>query len=165
MSGELQLRPLAEGESDAAVGVHLAARRGAVAQGTMPPPVHPESDAPRWFAEEVLGRREIWVAESGGEVVGLLVLDEAFLDQLYVLPEHQGRGIGTALLQLAMSLRPGGFELWVFEVNAPAIGLYERYGMTVVERGDGSGNVEGEPDLRYAWTGSSVGATGDGGLA
>ena len=163
---DLVLRPMDDGEAVAAMQVHLAARADAVRQGTMPPSLHPPEDghragsAPRWS-----GKREIWVADDGGALVGLLVLDTAFLDQLYVVPERQGEGIGTALLELAKARRPGGFALWVFTVNAPAIRLYERHGMAVVERGDGSGNEEGEPDLRYAWPGVSVGAVGDDRLA
>jgi len=162
---DLVLRPMDEAEAVPAVQIHLAARAEATRRETMPPSVHPPEDGPRWFSTEVVGHRDIWVADDGGVLVGLLVLDVAFLDQLYVLPERQGEGIGTALLELAMALRPGGFELWVFEVNTPAIRLYERFGMTVVERGDGSGNEEGSPDLRYAWPGSGVGALGEDRLA
>ena len=149
---DLLLRPMADGEAGVAVDVHLAARRAAVEQGTMPPSVYPVSDAPRWFGEEVVGHKEIWVAERAGSVVGLLVLDTAFLDQLYVRPDDWGEGIGTALLELAKALRPAGFDLWVFEVNAPAIALYERHGLVPVERTDGAANVERAPDLRYRWT-------------
>jgi len=162
---DLVLRPMEDGEALAALQVHLDARAAAVQRETMPPTVHPLDDAPRWFTDEVVGHREIWVADDGGDLVGLLVLDTAFVDQLYVAPDRQREGIGTALLELAKARRPGGFGLWVFEVNTPAIRMYERHGMTVAERGDGSGNAEGAPDLRYAWPGSSVGAVGDDRLA
>jgi len=147
---DLLLRPLAEGEAAAALDVHLSARLAATASGTMPPPAHPLSDAPRWF-DEVVRTREVWVAERSGRLVGLLVLDTAFLDQLYVRPGSQRLGIGTALLDLAKALRPAGFDLWVFEVNAPARRFYERHGLVAVERTDGAGNVERAPDWRYAW--------------
>ncbi|MFF1399438.1 hypothetical protein ACFVZD_37275 [Streptomyces sp. NPDC058287] len=35
---------------------------------------------------------ETWVAVTGDSVVGLLVLDGAELEQLYVQPEWRGRG-------------------------------------------------------------------------
>jgi ribosomal protein S18 acetylase RimI-like enzyme len=152
---DLLLRPLAASEADEAVQVHLAARVAAVEHGTMPASVHPPEDAPRWFRDEVVGNREIWVAErpagTSGGVVGLLVLDTAFLDHLYVRPEAQRDGIGTALLDLAKALRPEGFDLWVFEVNTPAIAWYERHGLRLVERTDGAGNDESAPDRRYRW--------------
>jgi ribosomal protein S18 acetylase RimI-like enzyme len=145
------IRPMADDEAGAAVAVHVAARLAAAEQGTMPPPVHPISDARRWFEDEVVGRREIWVAERAGRLVGLLVLDAGFVDQIYVRPEVQGEGIGASLLDLAMALRPQGFDLWVFEINAPAIALYESRGLKLVERTDGAGNEERAPDLRYRW--------------
>ena len=152
---DLLLRPLADGETDAVVQVHLAARATAAERGTMPAAVRPPEDARRWFRDRVVGHREIWVAERPGSpangVVGLLVLDTAFVDQLYVRPDSQRDGIGTALLDLAKALRPEGFDLWVFEVNAPAIALYERYGLRLVERTDGAGNDELAPDRRYRW--------------
>jgi GNAT superfamily N-acetyltransferase len=153
---DLLVRPLADGEAGQALDVHLSARYAAAAQGTMPAPVHSSSDASRWFGTEVVGHREIWVAERvggpPGELVGLLVLDVAFLDQLYVRPGAQGQGIGTVLLDLAKALRPGGFDLWVFEVNRPAIALYERSGLVLVEQTTGANNDERAPDRRYRWT-------------
>ena len=44
-------------------------------------------------------------------------------------PDHQGRGIGTALLERAKARMPGGFRLWVFQANAGARGFYERHGL------------------------------------
>jgi len=158
VSSDLVLRPLAPGEQDAAMGVHLAARRQAEQGGTMPAGVHTADEGLRWFREQVVPHREVWVGTepraAASEVVAVLVLDEAFLDQLYVEPGHQGRGIGSALLELATSLRPGGFCLWVFEVNRPAIRLYERHGLRLVESTDGAGNEEGAPDRRYCWDGA-----------
>jgi len=36
-------------------------------------------------------------------------------------------------------------------VNGPAQRLYERHGFVAVERTDGAGNEECEPDVRYVW--------------
>lgn len=153
---DLLVRPLEAGEAGPALDVHLSAREAAVALGTMPPSAHPRSDHPRWFGAEVVGHREVWVAERvggpPGELVGLLVLDVAFLDQLYVRPAAQGRGVGSTLLDLAKALRPDGFDLWVFEVNRPAIAFYERHGLVLVEQTSGEGNDERAPDRRYRWT-------------
>lgn len=97
-------------------------------------------------------RYEIWVAEEDGRVVGYVALGEARVEHIYVAPPDQGRGVGTALLDHAKSLRPGGLDLWVFQQNEGARRLYEREGFRLVELTDGAGNMEKAPDARYEWT-------------
>jgi ribosomal protein S18 acetylase RimI-like enzyme len=154
---DVLLRPADEADADAIASVLVASRAAAVAAGWMPPSVHPASDALRHVREHLLVRREVWVAETAGErgqVVGVAVLDLSWLDDLYVHPDHAGQGIGTALLQLAQARLPDGFDLWVFESNAPAQRFYERHGLVEVERTDGAENEERAPDRRYRWPGS-----------
>lgn len=59
-----------------------------------------------------------------------------YLEDLFVLPEHRGRGYGRALLvhlaKLAVERRCGRFEWAVLDWNAPAIGFYEALGATVL---------------------------------
>lgn len=92
-----------------------------------------------------------WGRPDRGTVLALLVLDPEWLHSLYVRPGHTGVGAGSALLDLAKALRPGGFGLWVFESNVRAQEFYRRHGLTVLRRTDGSGNEEGVPDLEMAW--------------
>lgn len=94
---------------------------------------------------------ETWVAVADGAVVGLLVLDEEWLSQLYLDPPWRGHGIGDRFVALAKQRRPAGLELWTFQLNGPAQRFYERHGFVAVERTDGSGNEEHEPDIRYVW--------------
>lgn len=64
--------------------------------------------------------------------------DEILLSSLYILPEYQGRGIGTRLIKelLARAFRDGlAVGLRVLKVN-PARRLYERLGFVVVEEKD-----------------------------
>jgi len=157
VSSDTLLRPAGEDDAPAIAEVLLAARAAAVAAGAMPASVHPASDMPRHVREGILPHREVWVAQAGegADVLGVMALDATWLDDLYVHPSAAGQGIGSALLQLAQALRPDGFDLWVFEVNGPARRFYERHGLTLVERTDGSGNAERAPDLRYRWAGGA----------
>jgi ribosomal protein S18 acetylase RimI-like enzyme len=64
--------------------------------------------------------------------------DEIVLSSLYILPEYQGRGIGTRLIKelLARAFRDGlAVGLRVLKVN-PARRLYERLGFVVVEEAE-----------------------------
>ena len=100
-----------------------------------------------WFLE----RAELWVAEEDGRVVAFAGLEGSELSHLYVDPGAQGRGVGSALLDRAKSLRPEGIELWVFQKNDGARRFYERHGFRLVRLTDGAENMEREPDARYEW--------------
>jgi ribosomal protein S18 acetylase RimI-like enzyme len=99
-----------------------------------------------WFID----RDEVWVAEDG-EVVGFIGLNDDELSHIYVDPDLQSRGIGSALLDQAKSLRPERIQLWVFQKNDGARRFYERHGFELVRLTDGAGNMEKEPDALYEW--------------
>jgi GNAT superfamily N-acetyltransferase len=81
-----------------------------------------------WFATAVVPTRGTWLAEVDGAAVAVLVLFGDELDQLYVDPGWQGRGIGSDLVRLAQQRRPGGLALWTFQSNLGARRFYERHG-------------------------------------
>ena len=54
---------------------------------------------------------------AGGGLLGILVLDEDCVDQLYVDPASTGQRIGSRVLTLAKAQRPGGRRLWTFVSN------------------------------------------------
>lgn len=118
------------------------------------PPAHPDDDVRRWLTQELVPNHETWVAvdPTGGErVVGVMALSDTMLEQLYVVPDWIGRGVGRRFLELAKELRPGGFELYCFAANTNARRFYEHHGFVAVAFGDGSTNDERQPDVRYAW--------------
>jgi GNAT superfamily N-acetyltransferase len=119
----------------------------------LPAVVRPRTDEEvrDWFRHVVVPRCETWVAESAGEVVGVMVLEEGELAQLYLAPDRRGRGIGDRFVTLAKERRPAGLSLWTFQVNTPARRFYERHGFTAAQWTDGARNEEREPDVRYVW--------------
>lgn len=126
------------------------------------PGAHTDQEVRDWLRDEVLPTQEVWVAVAGGFVVALMVLTSEMLDQLYVAPGWTGRGVGSVILALAKARRPDGLDLYTFQVNAGARRFYERHGFEVVASGNGSGNEERQPDLRYSWRPGSKGSeTGD----
>jgi GNAT superfamily N-acetyltransferase len=135
---------------DAAVltDIHVRARRESMSY--LPDTYRPE-EVLAWIREVVLTHDEVWVAARGEDVVGFLALSDDLLYHLYVYPEDQGQGAGSALLDLVKELRPGGFRLWVFQRNEQARGFYEHRGLRLVELTDGSENEEREPDALYEW--------------
>lgn len=152
---EVVLRPAEEADAAPIAEVHLAARRAAVAAGSMPAAVHPDAEVRVWLASR-LAVDEVWVAELSGRVTAYARFTPTWLDDLYVAPECQGAGLGGALLALVKSLRPAGLGLWVFETNRIARAFYAAHGFVEVERTDGSDNEERAPDLRMEWPGTRL---------
>ncbi|MFT4041278.1 MAG: GNAT family N-acetyltransferase [Thermomicrobiales bacterium] len=133
--------------------IHLAARRAA-----MPwlPEVHTDAETHFWVANVMLPQQEVWVAEVAGAVGGFAALHEGWLEHLYIAPAHQGIGLGSALLDLAMERSPEGLQLYAFQGNTRARQFYEARGFVAEAFGDGADNEEGAPDVRFRWPGRAT---------
>jgi GNAT superfamily N-acetyltransferase len=150
----LTIRRARPDDARAAADLWLRARKAALA--TIPAPAHTDAEVREWFSIHVVRRCELWLAEDEvAGLVGILVLDGEWLDQLYVDPDLTGRGIGSRLLAVADRERPRGLQLWTFASNAGAQRFYERHGFVEVDRTDGRSNEEGAPDILYARPASS----------
>ncbi|GAA1961265.1 hypothetical protein GCM10009798_21290 [Nocardioides panacihumi] len=153
------LRPALAEDGPAIGALYTATRIAAVP--LMPPALHTAEEDVAYFSALIVdAEHECWVAEQDGEIAAFAMLTETWLDGLYVHPSAQGQGIGTALLELAQSLRPSGLGLWVFESNTPGRELYRRHGFVETEHTDGSGNEEHAPDIRMDWPGPPDGTIG-----
>ena len=62
------------------------------------------------------------------EPKGVVSVTGSLIEDLYVLPEQQGRGYGTKLLRFAAAIADGTPTLWILGNNAGARRLYERLG-------------------------------------
>lgn len=149
-SDEILVRRATDADAAAAADVWL--RSYAAALPTVRR-AHSDDEVREWFGTVVIPgpRLEVWVALSGDRVVGLLVVSDTGLEQLYLDPDFRGRGLGDRLVNLAKQVRPHGLELWTFQVNGPARRFYERHGFEAVQATDGHDNEEREPDIRYVW--------------
>jgi ribosomal protein S18 acetylase RimI-like enzyme len=80
--------------------------------------------------EEIAKGWNLYAAEKDGEITALLALNPStfYLDQLWVAPSHQGKGIGRALLDFTREKFPD--EIWLRCVveNSRAWAWYEREG-------------------------------------
>ena len=111
--------------------------------------IHTPGEDRRFFQNHVYGSCEIWGADDD-EIVGFIAFREGWLDQLYALPAHQKRGVGTALLGVAKAASPK-LQLWTFQKNLSARRFYEKHGFVAVQETDGRDNEEREPDVLYQW--------------
>ena len=78
---------------------------------------------------------EVYVAEVDGVPAGAVSVGNGFLSTLYVLPDYQGTGVGSALHDLALErLGAQGLRdarLWTLERNDFGRRFYERRGWSL----------------------------------
>ncbi len=132
--------------------VYIASRRGAAAYL---PTVGTDAEIRAFVIHQMVPERETWVAEDAGRMVAVLTIHDDEVDQFYVAPGDQRRGIGDAMLAHAKRLRPAGLQLWAFQRNAPARRFYEARGFIAKKFTDGATNMEREADVLYQWTPSN----------
>lgn len=103
-----------------------------------------------YFQNLILARNEVWVVEKAGRPVAFMAMENDFIDQLYVHPDHWRQGIGKALLNSALERFPNHVWLYTLQVNVDARAFYEKHGF-VAENYGFSPQPESEPDVEYHW--------------
>lgn len=91
---------------------------------------------------QAIRNRQVTIAESGGRLAGILVLDrtpEGFLlENVAVDPAHKGKGLGRALLELAEAeAKRAGFDsiyLYTHEKMTENRALYAKIGYAEYDR-------------------------------
>jgi len=96
------------------------------------------------------GSCDCWGGFENQSLVGILILRGDWVEQLYVLPDLQGKGVGGRLLDIAMEGREA-LSLWTFVQNESAQAFYEQRGFNKIRETDGLENEEGAPALLYQW--------------
>jgi GNAT superfamily N-acetyltransferase len=106
---------------------------------------------------------EVLIAELDGAAAGFALFFHnystflgrrgLYLEDLFVVPEYRGRGIGRALMarlaRLALERNCGRFEWWVLDWNEPAIRFYRSLGARAMDEWTVY-RLAGEPLARLA---------------
>ncbi len=149
-----QIRPFEDRDTEAVVGLSLRAWAPAFAslEQTLGSEIfrrqHPDwREDQRRAVEEVCATKKgrVWVAEAGASAVGFVAVEfdrpERSMGEISMLavdPDHQGRGIGTALTGFALDrLKNAGMTVAMVETggdpgHAPARRVYEKAGYTLL---------------------------------
>ena len=81
--------------------------------------------------------KQVWLLIDP-EPAGLISLTEtgegSLIEDLYVLPECEGRGYGGALLKAAMAHAKGPVYLWILNNNIKALDYYQKRGFALSGR-------------------------------
>ncbi|WP_130830782.1 GNAT family N-acetyltransferase [[Erwinia] mediterraneensis] len=127
----MQIRPFTEADRPFLRTLYLAARR---TNWTW-------LDGSDWQLEDfdsIIPGEIILVAEHEGERVGFagLLPDDNFLHSLYVDPAWQGRGVGSALLEVVQSRFTATGALKCLLKNEAAQRFYKKHGWQAVATGE-----------------------------
>lgn len=144
----VSIRSATETDAEAIASIHITARQDAM---QYLPKLHSDEETFGWVRGIVLPTQNVHVGVVDDEVAGYIAVQGHTIEALYVRPRYQGRGVGSALLQLAKDRSDGSLDLWTFLRNVGARRFYESRGFVTVEFTDGTGNEEREPDVRYEW--------------
>lgn len=147
--GSIQIRPATAADAETIADIYLLARHASTPNVTWS---HDGPEVRSWVAEKLVPAQDVYVAEASGILLGFVALQNQWVAQLYVHPDHWRCGAGTALMHHAKTLRPDGLRLWCFEYNQPGQAFYDRHGFTIISRTDGHGNAENQPDILYNWS-------------
>jgi GNAT superfamily N-acetyltransferase len=143
-------------DSEAIAKVLLESRRAFL---PFAPSAHSDTEVRQWVRSNLIPDMRVVVWEAADTVVAVLAMSasgaESWIEQLYVLPDWNSRGIGTKLLQHAHKALVHPIRLYTFQENAGARRFYERNGYVATEFTDGQGNEEKCPDVLYVYAGST----------
>ena len=148
--GQLDVRPMRDDEVDEVVRVWHESKKVAYPYLPTQQGLTLEDDD-RIFRRYILPRDAFWVAHDGAGIAGFLGMQGDYIDRLYVLPDRQGQGVGSALMAKAKELSPAGLRLHTHQQNTQARAFYKRRGFRAVKFGI-SPPPENAPDVEYHWT-------------
>ena len=132
-SDNLQLRKADQGDKNFAYEVKKAAFKEYVEQAW-----GWDEDVQRMLHDRRFGTQDLCIISLNGKDVGFMSvaieLDCVHINQLYILPGHQGKGIGGSCMSVVIKI---GSELSlpvtlrVLKINPRAVAFYERLGFTI----------------------------------
>ena len=94
---------------------------------------HPFIDKETWLLHtddlrnKYLPIADTWVWEEGGKIIGFISVIGNYIGGLFILPQWQGKGIGSQLISQARSVK-GNLVVGVYDKNERAKQFYSRCG-------------------------------------
>lgn len=128
--------PLDEGSVAEAGFVHSRAWQASHSAFCTPDFValHTPERQTRYLRDKLAGGSRLFLLRLDGGAAGVVSVTGSLIEDLYILPHLQNRGLGTALLRHAIGVCEGPPTLWILENNLGAARLYRREGFVPTGR-------------------------------
>ena len=139
--------------SDAADVAHILFESRRVLMPFLPP-LHDLQDMQQWAATQLIPSGGVTLACIDDAPVGVLAQSRVdgvnWINQLYVAPAQAGAGVGSLLLNHALTVAGAApLRLYTFQANMAARRFYEARGFTALQLSDGQCTEERCPDVLY----------------
>jgi len=139
----IHIRPASPGEANALSQIALSAKRHWGYPARWMEIWTPElTFSPNYFEEN-----ETWVAEEDHPIAFYTLQERdgnAWIENLWVLPDYMGQGLGRQLFLHAMSRSLElGYKILQLEADPNAVAFYEKMGMHKI--GERRSEIEGQP--------------------
>lgn len=96
--------------------------------------LHTADRQTRYLLEKLQNGSRLSLMRLEGKAVGVVSVTDSLIEDLYILPRWQNRGLGTVLLRHAIRQCDGRPTLWILDNNAGAERLYRREGFVPTGR-------------------------------
>ena len=134
-SAAVSVVPVDGSNLDRAAAVHSAAWQASHRAFCSPDfiALHSPAHQRAYLAEKIAGGSRVFLL-AAERPVGIVSVTGSLIEDLYILPEEQNKGLGSFLLRFAMRQCAGMPTLWILENNAGAERLYRRMGFAPTGR-------------------------------
>lgn len=126
----MQIRAYQPSDWPAVEGIHDAARKDELRLAGLDDAFVPLAQA---ASNEGLFDYRVVVAQEDGQTAGFAAFSEDELAWLYVAPDKRRKGVGSALIDYALSQINGDVNVEVLRGNEPALAAYRKAGFVLQE--------------------------------
>jgi ribosomal protein S18 acetylase RimI-like enzyme len=115
---------------------------------------HPLAEQVQYLQEKVVPINQVLVVleKTTLAVIGFMASTPEIISQLYVHVNHQHKGIGSILVNIAKQASGGRLRLFTFKSNQKAQCFYEQHGFKIIGHGfEPEWQLE---DIEYEWSAS-----------